>query len=69
MLLSISMLAEVINQPVLSTDIGWVRGVLIVIFILFLAAVVVGPIVRARSPRETIVRHTAEPGVREDVPH
>jgi hypothetical protein len=56
-------------QPVLPENIGWVRPMLIIIFILFLAAFIIGPIVRARTPREMPQRHTGEPGVREDPPH
>jgi hypothetical protein len=42
---------------------------LIIIFVLFLLALIVGPIVRSRSPREMPARHTGEPGVHEDSPH
>jgi hypothetical protein len=61
--------ADAGNQPVLPENIAWVRHMLIIIFVLFLLALIVGPIVRARTPRESLARHTEEPGVREDPPH
>lgn len=63
------MLAQAMNQPTLPTNTAWVRPMLVAIFVLFLAALIAGPIVIARSPREAVNRHTEEPGVREDTPH
>jgi hypothetical protein len=55
--------------PILPNHAGWIRPVLIVILILFLLAVIIGPVVRARTPPEAPSPHTGEPGVTEDPPH
>lgn len=48
---------------------AWVRPMIIIILLLFLLALIIGPIVRARTPHETPMPHTGEPGIREDPPH
>jgi hypothetical protein len=67
MMLMIYLLADAAG-PVLPTHTAWIRPVLIAFLILFLLALIIGPIVRARTPREVSSPHTGEPGVPEDPP-
>lgn len=64
----IQLLADAIG-PILAHDPQWVQPMLIAVGALFVLALFVGPLMLARSPRETRPPHTTEPGVREDSPH
>ena len=59
-------LADAGGIPEIPGNVRWVKPLLIGIGILLAAAMVIGPILRARRPREVLDSQLKEPGVQED---